>query len=1097
MGIASVMPANAQYADRYALVLRDAPLSSTFATRAEMLGPMSTPQRLKIESAQQTVRRELENRNIAVTGSASTLLNAVFVAASPDRVDEMKGLPGVLGVVRLRKYKPTLSQALQVMNASAAWGLVGGQANGGKGIKIGIIDSGIDQNHPSLQDPSLGPVQLPGGTRHATSDPAFTNSKVIVARSYVRQLALGTGTLDPTTSSPDDYSARDHLGHGTAVATCAAGNTSKDIVSINGMAPKAFVGSYKIFGSPQVNDFATDDVIIAALEDAIADGMDVISMSVGGPSMTGPLDTGAACGNPAGVACDLSASAFEAAAQKGALIIAAAGNFGAYGWVNYPTFGTISSPADAPSVLSVGAIANTHGFQIGVRVKGSSVPANLAIIPGQFTDISYYYYGALAAPLVDVSKLGNDGYLCTAIPANTLHGALALVQRGPQGAGACSFETKMQLATDAGAAGVIFYDYPGSPDYPFAPSGLTGFNQQAVFISNSDGANLKAFLASNPGYTVTIDPAATEIPLTVGPELSSYSSMGPALGTNAIKPDVLGVGGGSQNGDLIFMGAQSFDPLGDVYSSTGYIAAAGTSFATPLVAGAAALVKQAHPTYTAAQIRSALTNTTAQDVTIDDSGNPVGITQTGAGRVAVDAAIKSTVTVAPTMLSFGSIAAGTVSQKIPFTLTNTGTTPINLALAVVATTASTATLTLDKSTVPLAAGATTTVTATLSGTAPAAGLYSGAVTVTGGAVPLRIPFMYLLPSNLVDGSGNLFSVLGDGNDGTVGRVIPDGKVQFQITDAVGAPVVGAAVTFSVNAGSAPATLSQVSTKTDQYGMASAVVTLGSQAGTYSIEGCVGKCSIRNLYEYTFTGNVRNAPSISAGGIIGAAPTVANAPVAPGSYASIYGVGLSDVLDSTTTAQLPLAMDYVTVSFDVPSAGISVPGHLVFVSSGQINVQVPWELQGQKSAQVKVTVDGNPGGVVTLPLADYSPGLFEYGAGNAAAVDPNNLANPIITATNPVKRGGVLELFGNGLGPTNNQPASGDVAPLSPLATTKSPVTVTVGGQPATVLFSGLTPGLPGLYQINITVPTNIGTGAQPVVVTVGGVSSKATSITVN
>ncbi len=1100
IGFAMAAPAFPQSA-RYALILKDAPLAQTFATREEMMSAAATPVQLKIGAAQQILRRELETRKFTVTGSSAMLLNAVFVAAPPDRVDELKALPGVLGVVRMKRYKPSLAKAVQLMGASAAWSQVGGAANGGKGIKIGIIDSGIDQNHPSLQDPSLGPVTLPSGTRHVASDPAFTNSKVIVARSYVRQLALGTGAIDPTTSSPDDYSGRDHVGHGTAVATAAAGNPSSDTVPITGMAPKAYVGSYKIFGSPEVNNGASEDVIIAALEDAIADGMDVISFSVGSPAFSGPLDTGAACGNPTGVVCDLSASAFEAAALKGALIVVAAGNYGTQGWVNYPTFGTVTSPATAPSILAVGAIANTHGFQIGVRLNGPSVPANLTNIAGQFTDSYYPYYGALSAPLVDVATLGNDGYLCTAVPNGSLHGAFALVQRGPQGTGACTFETKMSNATNAGALGVVYYDYPGSPDYPFSPSGLTAFSQQAVFISNGDGVNLKTFLASNPGYTVAIDPAASEVAVTAAPELSSYSSMGPSLGLNAIKPDVLAIGGGSQNGDLIFMGAQSYDPLGDVYSSTGYIAAAGTSFATPLTAGAAALVKQAHPTYTAAQIRSALTNTAAQDVTIDDSGNPVSILQTGAGRVAADLAIKTNVTVAPISLSFGALAAGAVTKSIPITLTNTGTSSLNLTLAVITTSGSSAaTLAVDKPTVALAAGTSTTVTASLSGTAPVAGLYYGAVTVTGGSVPLRIPWMYLVgnPNNIGDGSGNLVAVSGDQNDAVVGKVLPDGMVSFQITDANGVPISGATVTFTVNAGSVPVTLSQVSKTTDQYGFASAVVTLGSQAGTYSIEGCINRCSTRNLFEYTFSGNVRLPPTITPGGVVSSAPALSTtSPIVPGSYVSIYGTGLSDLLDSTTSARLPLAIDYVTVSFDVPSAGISAPGHIVFVSSGQINVQVPWELQGQTSVQVKVTLDGDPGPVVTVPVADYAPGLFEYGTGNAAAVDTSKTSNYIITATNPVKRGTVIELFGNGLGPTNNQPASGEVAGVSPLATTKSPVTVTVGGQPATVGFSGLTPGLPGLYQLNVTVPTNIPAGTQPVVVTVGGVSSKPTSITVN
>ena len=158
-------------------------------------------------------------------------------------------------------------------------------------------------------------------------------------------------------------------------------------------------------------------------------------------------------------------------------------------------------------------------------------------------------------------------------------GNFALVQRGPAGAGACTFSTKMTNAVNAGATGVIFFDYPGSTDFPFAPSNLFSFSQHAVIVSNADGVNLKTFIDASPRYPVTIDPGSFETPVSLSNQLVFYSSAGPALGTNALKPDILAVAGGGQNGDLILMGAQSFDPLGDLFSATGYIAAAGTSFA--------------------------------------------------------------------------------------------------------------------------------------------------------------------------------------------------------------------------------------------------------------------------------------------------------------------------------------------------------------------------------------------------------------------------------------------------------------------------------------------------------------------------------------
>jgi minor extracellular serine protease Vpr len=1095
----SGLPLFGQFADRYALVMADPPISARFAVRTELQSPPALNYQAQIEARQNSLTRELAVRHFSIAGANSLLVNAVFVIATPDQEGELASLPGVIGVVRLHRYKRSLNQAIQMLNSTGnsgtAWGLLGGIPNAGKGIRVGVIDSGIDQNHPSLKDDTLNaPAGFPKCDIPANCT-NFTNTKVIVARSYVRLLALGTGTLNPAISRPDDYSARDHSGHGTAVATCVAGNTSTGGFTITGMAPKAWLGSYKVFGSPQINDSTSDDVLIAALSDAINDGMDIVTMSIGGPAFTGPLDTGAACGKAAGVPCDLAASAFEkAAGMKGApLIVVAAGNAGANG-LTYPTFGSVASPATAPSVLSVGGVSNSHSFLPAVRVSGSNVPSNLAAVAAQAGDSSNPVAGAQAAPLTDVARLGNDGYACAALPPGSLAASFALIQMGPADNVFCTDEAKMTNAVNAGAAGVIFYDYPGGA-FPYSPTGLSNFTQAAVLIDNADGVNLKNFLGANPGYTATIDPSGSEVPVSPANQLVYYSSTGPSLGANGIKPDLLAVAGGGQNGDLIYMGAQSFDPLGNLYSANGYIAAAGTSFATPLTAGAAALVKQRHPEYSAAQIKSALVNSATQDVLTDDSGDPVDVLQTGGGKVAADLAIQTNLTAVPSTVSFGVLASGVASQTMPILLTNTGAANLSLTFAVVSTASSTAAkVALDKTTLTLAPGATGTLNVLLSGTAPAAGLYYGAITVAGGAAQtLRIPWMFLVGSKV---AANLTPLLGSGNDAATGNLLPDEFLAFQINDANGVPLAGAAVTFQVNAGSAPVTLSKISKVTDAYGIAYATATLGSEPGTYSVEGCLNTCTNRNQFEFTFSGNVRNAPAIAPGGVVNAAAANAGSPLAPGSYFSIYGTGLSDQTNVTTTAKLPASIDFVNVSFDVPAASLSVPAHLVFISAGQVNAQVPWELQGQTSAQVKVTINGIPGNVVTVPIANYAPGFFEIAPGLVAAIDPLNAANPVITAINAAKRGKLIALFANGLGAVSNQPESGDAASLSVLAQTTTPPTVTIGGQPAIVAFSGLTPGLPGLYQINVTVPNNIGAGTQPVTLTIGGAAAKSSAISV-
>ena len=123
----------------------------------------------------------------------------------------------------------------------------------------------------------------------------------------------------------------------------------------------------------------------------------------------------------------------------------------------------------------------------------------------------------------------------------------------------------------------------------------------------------------------------------------------------------------------------------------------------------------------------------------------------------------------------------------------------------------------------------------------------------------------------------------------------------------------------------------------------------------------------------------------------------------------------------------MVIDGTTVSFDVPSAGISVPGYLTFVGPLQVNVQVPWELAGQSSVQMKVTVDDRIllGNVATVPLAQYTPSFF-VGGGTIAAQDA--ITGAQILAGSPAHSGEILALYANGLGPVTNAPASGAPAP---------------------------------------------------------------------
>jgi minor extracellular serine protease Vpr len=1038
--------------NRYALLLDDPPVSQFYPSRESMQSPLASAYRQQIRAKHAALRSEIAARGLIVTGEVDTLLNAIFVAAPPERAAELASIPGVSGVVTLRYYKLHLNRAVTLVDASGAWNAVGGVSNAGLSVKVAILDTGIDQTHPAFQDSSLVPPS--GFPICVGTDCAFTSNKVIVARSYVSMLAAGTSASNPAADSrPDDTSPRDHTGHGTAVASVIAGNTNAGLVTITGMAPRAFLGNYRIFGSPEVNDTTSDDVVITAAEQAMNDGMDMISLSLGAPAFTGPLDTGSVCGESTGAACDPLASALESAAKAGMIVVVAAGNNGEDG-ANYPSFNTIASPGDAPSVIAVGASTNSHAFSETVNVPGTS--QNYAAYLGDGTVPA----SPLTAPAVDVATLGGGSLACSALPANSLTGAIALIERGT-----CTFLIKFQNAVAAGAVGVIFYMADSSTT--ISPGGLGGTPQPSVMISNADGGTLRSYLDANPNHNVTINPTEVEQLLTVYNQLASFSSQGPVTGTSALKPDLVAVG------TNMYMAAESYDPLGEVYGANGYTVASGTSFATPLVTGAAAMVKQSHPNWTAAQVKSALVNSASQDLVQDDSENAVTAQSVGAGKLDAGAALSATVTANPATISFGAITRLSSAQQI--ILTNNGSASVNLTVSNDNSHgASGVAMTFSLPSQTLAPGASSTLTVTLSGSLPPAGSYSGAVTITGQNVSMRVPYLYMVASGV---AANIIPLYGNNYDGTVGDTT---YAFFKLVDGYGLPVPSSRIAFTTSAG---ARIVGADSATDSYGIGAAEFSLGSSPGTYTVTATSGG------QIFAFTATARAVPALS--GISNAANPAAA--VAPGSYISIFGSALSDVTNSSSTARLPLAIDSVIVSFDVPSAGISVPGHLTYVSPSQVNVQVPWELEGQSSAQVKVAINYSYGNVVTLPLANFGPAFFEVSTGAVAALDANYKT---IGTSNPAVRGQTIALYANGLGAVTNTPPSGDPASSTALSQTTQTPTVTIGGASAPVSFSGLAPGFAALYQINVTVPSTIGAGQQPIVVSIGGQASKAGGIAV-
>jgi uncharacterized protein (TIGR03437 family) len=1036
----------------YALILDDPPVARKVASRAALHGAVAQAQIQRIRGAQSGVLAELARRHVKATSSSQTLLNAVFVTATSEEAAQLVGIRGVVRVVHLPRYKPALDKAVGLVNIP-----VGGVAGGGAGIKIGIIDSGIDQNHAGFQDASLKP---PSG--FPKGDANYTNNKVIVARSYV---ALDAAVWD----TPDDYSARDRMGHGTAIAMIAAGvQNTGPLATIQGVAPKAFLGNYKIFGSPGVNDYAYQSALVAALTDAVNDGMDVVTLSLaeGDPATSGPLDVDPSCGGD--THCDIRAEAVENAVKLGMVVVTAAGNDGDTA-PNYPTLNSIHTPGTAPDAITVGASMNSHVFYQAVHVNSSGAPANLQNIRALFGNGPQA--STSPAPLRDVAQLQNDGLACSALPAGSLAGAIALIQRGT-----CIYSNKAIDAQNAGAVGVVIYREAGS-DTP-----LSMFAQDAgipaVMIGNTDGVALKNYLAANPGATVTLDLTQTPVSAPANTMWPS-SSRGPSIGnfgstqTFVIKPELVAPGA-----DL-YTAAQKLDPNGDAYNATGYTSVTGTSYAVPMVAGAVALVKQNHTTWTPAQLKSAVVNTATQDVT--DGGVTARANSVGAGKLSLGDAINVAATLDPATLCFGAITSTTVNSSLALKITNAGSSTATFVLQVQPRDTSSATVALSQTSVTLGPGASSsTLTVSLKGSRPSPGTYEGFIVITGAGPTLRVPYLYFVGDGV---PYNIFPVVSGSFFTAVSTL--QAWLAFELVDRYGVPIVAQPPVF--NAVTGGGSIVAAYTTTDQ-GIGFAEINVGSQPGDQIFTATAGGLSVE------FDGYAQPLPTIPGNGTVNAGSNQVGRGLAPGSYISIYGASLADALVFSPTLSLPVSLGTVSVSFD--GGGLSLPGHISFVSPGQVNVQIPWEFQGQSSVQMTVSVGYVAGAVYTVPLNTYSPGIFEFsdnGHLSAAATDANGV---VFTQANPAKRGQPIVLYVNGMGPVDHQPPSGEPTPMPPpLANTVLP-TVTIGNIAAHVDFSGLSPGWVGLYQINVDVPPTASTGLQPIVVSIGGVDSKVSVLPV-
>jgi uncharacterized protein (TIGR03437 family) len=1063
LGLALLHPASGAEAVRsYTVLLRDPSVGQQLPPRMRSRGGRVDFQRAAIQAdlrnlerqvqlSQEPLKAAIEREGVEVVGAVRHVLNAIFIRATREQVSRIERLGGVDRVVRNSRFKLLLNRAAEIVRAPEAWDALGGIDAAGAGLRIGIIDSGIDPQHPALVDASLTiPAGFPKGR---PGDLAFTTNKIIVARSYVNLL----NSDNPARSRPDDFSPRDHVGHGTAVATIAAGRrVDAPAATLSGVAPKAFLGNYKIFGSPGINDFSDTAAVVAGIDDAVTDGMDIISISFGAVAQFPFDEQGNACSDNPDVLCDPAALAAQQAAELGVVVVASAGNSGGFGEQSFPAYSSISTPASAPAVIAVGATINARQFVQRVQFEGFNVLAISGTGP------------KLQSPLnreaADAARLG-DAFGCQPFPEGSLDGRIAVIQRGD-----CDYEFKVAYAAEAGAAAVIVTNIEDEEE-PFVMLGLETTDIPAYMIGNSDGNTLYGRLGGAARVFVTLDP--TPVAREFGfDQIAPFSSRGPSPG-GFIKPDLVAPG------TFIYAGAQRFDPNGDTYDPSGYASVDGTSFSAPIVAGAAALVLQRHPEFSVAEVKSALVNTAGPEITED--GEMARVNSVGAGLLDISAALDPIATATPATVSFGSVEGLTLPLQRTVTLRNPRNTQATYRVAAerrdTDANAAVRVQGAEAVNVTILPGESASLTVSLEGATPLSGSYEGLLRVSdvAGGVDLGIPYFYARGDGV---AFNSFVISGTGVIGTVNEIHPELLI-FRVIDRHGQPVPGLPVDFSVVEGGGR--IEAADPSTDLFGVAAADTDMGPTIGFQDYEARTGGLTI------PFYNAARAKPRLN--GIVNGASFAAGQPVAAGSLISIFGDFLNEFPGLAGRLPLPIAFKHVSVSFDFPEEGISVPAAVSYASPQQLNVQVPWEVAGLNFALVKVRIEDSVSEIFDVDLSDYAPGIFEANIGGTLFGAITHSDGSLVSPGNPARGGETVVVYLTGTGPVNNPPASGYAAPSNTLASTTNVPLVTIAGLNGAVYFSGLTPDFVGLYQINVTLPAGVPGGNQPLQVISNGIAS--------
>jgi minor extracellular serine protease Vpr len=590
----------------------------------------------EIHAEQSQLEKQLSelSSEIKVIYRLKYVVNALVVAVPAELAEKVNSLNSVSEVIKSSKFgrpvpfessNPNLitkaidltKTSVNFIGAEKAW------AKGirGQGLKVGVIDTGIDFTHNMLG--GSGNSEDFANMDKSLPTSLYPNEVVVGGYDFVGTTFNAASTLASEQIPLPDINPMDEGGHGTHVAGSIAGR-GDNVNTYDGVAPDAKLYSLKVFGA---NGSTSDAVVIAALDYAadpngdgdLSDQLDVVNLSLG-----------SGYGNPH----IMYAEAVKNLTAGGTVVVASAGNSGAVDYI-------VGSPSVSEEALSVaaGIDHSKHNYEFNAvrftNVNGESMTVEAV-------------ESALTRPLAEINEL--QGALIYAGLANAdfsdelkakIKGQVALIDRG-----LVNFADKIKRASEAGAIGVVVAN--NQPGEPFVMGGEGKFQIPAIMVSLDTGDKIKKWLnldvkAMTQDMSVVIN--FKEIEKILKPELidrlTDFSSKGPRSFDSGFKPEITAPGANIISADM--------------GTGTKGVKLSGTSMSGPHVAGVMALLKQAYPNLTVKELKSIAMGTS---LSIGENGQRYPLTRQGSGRVQVAQAIEAIVTSETSSIALGAVGVG-------------------------------------------------------------------------------------------------------------------------------------------------------------------------------------------------------------------------------------------------------------------------------------------------------------------------------------------------------------------------------------------------------------------------------------------------------